>query len=452
MLQILKQLEQTSSRKEKEKLLLNLKKEETDLFLYVAYLTYDPSVNFYIKQYDLPDSDDILVCQNLKDALTDLHNIIGGRVFTGNQARNWIKMTMSSLSEEDIEVMQRVLRRDLRCGVSATTINKIWPDTIYQHPYMRCSSFSEKNLSNISFPCLSQTKMDGLYCDVIPTEDRGIELRSRNGSLLNHLVKGNEDFDDCRNWIGNNVLMGELVALNPDGTLMLREDSNGYLNSDNVDPNRVMLCAWDLIPKEDFDKKLCKTPYKARFKTLTNILYGWQPTSVKLVDSLECKSKEDVIAHFKKNRETGEEGTVIKDYSLEWKPGTSKKQVKCKVVFDFDLQAVDWKKGKPGTKYEDCLGSIKLQSSCGQLEVWVGSGFKDEERKKFIYLIDEWIKEGKIIKGKGNDVIENDNDSSMWSIFLPIFVEVRNDKTEADSKDRCIEQVKAFTDLLNCIK
>ena len=450
MLSLLKLLEQTGSRNEKESILKSLTGEQEQNFKRIAHLTYSPSINFYIKDYEKPKSENILVCNTLMEALNDLENIIASRSLTGNNARKWITMTLESLSEEDTEVMMRVIKRDLRCGVSASTINKIWPNTIYVHPYMRCSSFSEKNLTNISFPCLSQTKMDGLYCDIIPLNSK-IELRSRNGSFLTHLVKGNEDFEDLHLWLDDFVLMGELMSLDENGALMVREDSNGYLNSDNVDPNRVVMYAWDLVPKEDFDKGLCKVPYKSRLKTLSKLLGSLNRSSMRLVDSVECNSKEDVIEHFKLNREKGEEGTVIKDYSMQWKPGTSKKQVKCKVIFDFDLKIVDWKYGEKGTKYEEMVGSIKLQSSCGLLEVWVGSGLKDHERQSFVYLLDKWVEEGKIVKGRGNDVITNESDPNKWSIFLPRFVEVRNDKTEADSKDRCIEQVKAFTNLLDCI-
>ena len=450
MLSILKQLEQTRSRNEKEKILKQLDKSQADLFKYVAFLAYDPSINFYIKKYDPPVAENILVCQNLKDALTDLQNIIGSRALTGNTARQWITMTLETLSEEDAEVMIRVLKRDLRCGVTATTVNKIWPDTIYQHPYMRCSSFSEKNLKNIKFPCLSQTKMDGLYCDIIPL-DSGFEIRSRNGSFLTHLIEGNKEFEDLVYWLNHDVLMGELVAVDENGDFMLREDSNGYLNSDHVDSNRVVFVGWDIVPLKDFQEQHCKTPYKTRFNKLNRLLSAIDSPSVRVVDTVECNTKEEIIEHFKANREKGEEGSVIKDYSMEWKDGTSKKQIKCKVVFDFDLKIVDWKYGEKGTKHEHALGSIKLQSSCGLLEVWCGIGFKDHERVAFLYKVDEWIEEGKIMKGKGNDVITNNADENKWSIFLPRFIEPRDDKTEADSKDRCIEQVKAFTNLLDLI-
>jgi len=40
---------------------------------------------------------------------------------------------------------------------------------------------------------------------------------------------------------------------------------------------------------------------------------------------------------------------------------------------------------------------------------------------------------GQIIEVKYNELIQNDKDE--WSLFLPIFLSVRNDKTEANSLD-----------------
>jgi hypothetical protein len=127
MLSLLKQLEQTNSRNDKENILKGLDADKQKQFKRISYLAYDPSVNFYVKKYDKPNKENILVCNTLENALNDLENIIASRSITGNNARKWITMTLESLSEEDAEVMMRVLKRDLRCGVSSSTINKIWP-------------------------------------------------------------------------------------------------------------------------------------------------------------------------------------------------------------------------------------------------------------------------------------------------------------------------------------
>ena len=76
------------------------------------------------------------------------------------------------------------------------------------------------------------------------------------------------------------------------------------------------------------------------------------------------------------------------------------------------------------------LGAIVCESADGVVKVNVGSGFNDEHRK----TLKEKDLLGKIVAVKYNTRIQNK--SGAESLFLPIFVEVREDKTDADnSKD-----------------
>ena len=72
------------------------------------------------------------------------------------------------------------------------------------------------------------------------------------------------------------------------------------------------------------------------------------------------------------------------------------------------------------------IGAILCESSDGILKVDVGSGFKDEDRKKDP---SEYL--GKIAAIKYNMRIKNKQGEE--SLFLPVFLEVREDKTEADA-------------------
>ena len=75
------------------------------------------------------------------------------------------------------------------------------------------------------------------------------------------------------------------------------------------------------------------------------------------------------------------------------------------------------------------MGALVCESNDGIIEVNVGSGFNDEHRK----TIKEQDILGKIITVKYNARIKSkDGDESL---FLPVFVEVREDKTEADNAE-----------------
>lgn len=445
MLDLLRKLASTPGRNDKIAILENLSPGEEKMFKRIAYLTYSPSVDYYIKEFDESLTHDD--CITLSSALYDLENVVAKRSITGNMAKQWIEQQFEMLSHEDSEVFKRVIKRDLRIGMNAKSINKVFPDTIYEHPYMRCSTFNEKSLKNIKYPCLSQTKMDGLYCDIMIFDDR-VEYRSRNGSFL----KLNEkSFDQALiKYAQNNVFMGECLALDEQGEIMPRQESNGYINSNSIDVDRVVFYIWDCVPLQDFMKKKCTLPYSQRFNDVNLITHSVHSERLKIVDSEYCEDQDDIMEHFRDKREEGEEGTIIKDMNGIWKPGTSKDQVKVKVIAEVEMKAVGYKEGTG--KNEGMLGAITFQSDDGQIEVSVGTGYKDSEREEWWNKIEDWIEEGKVATIRANDVVQSESREDVLSLFLPRFVEWRTDKDEADTKERIEEQFQSFTDALKVIK
>ena len=445
MLDILTELSNTTKKTEKQKILSSLSPEQAKMFKRIAFLTYDPSIDFYVKEFKSADEHHDAV--PLGEVLDDLEKLIAGRVFTGNQAKKWVESQHELLSQNDAEVFRRVVRRDLRCGISAKSINKQFPGTVYEHPYMRCSSFSAANLKNVKYPCVSQTKMDGLYCDVIITDK--VEYRSRNGSFL---LYNNEQWDDKLIELAQgNVLMGEVVATEPDSDKLLdRASSNGYLNSNDVDLSRVRFFIWDMVPVEEFEKRKCTKPYIERLHNAVNLLnQDLEDPQWKIVDSVMCHDQDTIINHFRENREAGEEGTIIKDQNSPWKPGTSKDQIKVKVVFEAEFRLVGYKEGTGKNKGR--LGSLEFESDEGEVVVSAGTGFKEKDRDQLWSVVDQAIKEKWIATIRANDITYPDPGEKM-SLFLPRFVEWRTDKNEADSREKIVEQVQSFTDALKMIK
>ena len=80
----------------------------------------------------------------------------------------------------------------------------------------------------------------------------------------------------------------------------------------------------------------------------------------------------------------------------------------------------------------------------------VGSGLTDAQHKKFFLTQDEMI--GKIVTIKGNDLVTNELKQDQYSIFLPRFVEIRDDKNVADTFDKIMATKDSIIDLLKNIK
>ena len=81
----------------------------------------------------------------------------------------------------------------------------------------------------------------------------------------------------------------------------------------------------------------------------------------------------------------------------------------------------------PGTgKYEGKIGSLRVESGDGMVTTAVGTGLSDEDRDK---APSEYI--GKIVAIKYNALI-TDKKTKAKSLFLPVFIEIREDKLTPD--------------------
>ncbi|WBF79491.1 DNA ligase [Aeromonas phage vB_AdhM_DL] len=451
---IIKELRSTSSRNEKESILLANKDNET--LKKVFYLAYDPSINFYIKsipyednwkhgeyfEYDENDEFEILF---------DVLETIYSRELTGNKAISFLTGVLSERSTEMQELICNIIKKDLDCGVQTTTINKIWKGLITDPPYMGYQLFSEKLIKSFKLPCYSQVKLDGLYADVFVTND-SVNYRSRSGipckfklpdsveDKLTELARRNGEF----------VIHCEALV-RKDGSFTEFEDrktGNGYLNSDDVDPDSVVIVVWDSVSIVDYANRKSQEDYKSRFWNVENIIIkSVDSPHVQIVESIFCYKTEEVISHFVEARSKGLEGTVIKSPKLTWKDGKVKDGLKLKNEFECEMKIVGFQEH---SKKSGQIGAIFVESEDGVVKCKVGSGLTDAQRKKFFLTQDEMV--GKIVTVKGNDLVTNELKQDQYSIFLPRFVEVRYDKTIADTFDKIMATKDSIIDLLKQIK
>jgi len=441
MLDTLNKLAATAKRTEKEAILKALSADDAELFKAVAVAAYSGDVNYYVKKYDRSDTHTGAV--TLSEALQRL-SALSSRQRTGGAAQAFLTALDADLSAADSEVLWRVIQRDLRCGVTATTANAIWPGLIYEHPYMRCSSFTKKNLARITFPCYSQTKADGLYVDIMVDEVGVVVYKTRSGETLDLNCEGRDAY--FRQFKGF-VFMGEALVIAADGIGVLsRKEGNGILNSSEADGNNVRFMLWDVVPMADFKKGATRIHYAARFNSLTAAIRQMGCPEIRLTNTKVVNSVAEVVAHFKEEVGNGEEGTVVKNTGALWKDGTSADQVKVKIVFECELKVVGIKEGTG--KYAGKLGAFECESEDGVVKVSVGGGFSDAQRAAL--FVDDSI--GKIITVAANDLVDDRNRPGVWSLFLPRFIEVRGDKNVADTYERICEQRDSFTDTLKAIK
>tara|TARA_B110000495_G_C23036208_1_gene618923 strand:- start:2044 stop:3369 length:1326 start_codon:yes stop_codon:yes gene_type:complete len=439
ILRILKTLESDNSRLFKEKILNDNK--DNPLLQRVLKSALDTHTQYYqrkIPAYEATDRN-----ETLPWALDQLKPLTEREV-TGNKAIDHLSHVLGSINTHDAEVVKRIIEKDLKCGVSISTVNKIFgKGFISTYPCMLASPMS--SMKNVTYPALVQTKMDGMRANIIIDAEGNVDVRSRNGKqiyLTEHFqtyVMGifhkSATLENLDNFHGA-VLDGELIVLSEGGNEILdRKTGNGILNKavkGTITPeeaSRVRMWCWDMIPLKDFWKGICTIPYFDRVSVLTermNTVYNAQDEHlINVLSATPVDNQEQAEQIFQIALGEGEEGIIIKNGDSPWEDKRSKFQVKMKAELEIDLLVTDVIEGKG--KAEGLIGSLSCKSKCGTLLVNVGSGLNDEDRnrdpKEFI---------GKIVSVKYNEKIK-DKKSDTFSLFLPIFQELRLDKSEADN-------------------
>lgn len=421
--------------------------EKNPDFIRLLRRTYSPEYVYGIKK--VPDVVNFYNTMSLSDGWPLVEatlDRLATRAVTGNAARDEVAALMCLFSKEEANVIANILKGDLRCGINVGSINRAFPGTIPEYPYMRCSLMKGSNIEKFNWRkgVFSQEKADGMFANVcvghLPTAE--VKISSRAGTLFaNSEFQGfiDEIKKVCQTGVCYN---GELLvqSKNEQGewVVLPREIGNGIFNSvlkgGCFEPNqRPYYMVWDVIPIEDaVAGGKCRTPYETRFKQCETIVGDqFSPIPTRIVYSLE-----EAFAHYVELTSKGKEGTVIKSRDAIYADGTSKDQIKVKIEAEVDLIV---KGANPGNgKNAKWFGSLICESADGKVQTNV-SGFSDADRERIHGELDDWIGK-KIITVCANSLMPSNEPGRPQRLFLPRFVEERLDKYEADSLEK-IQQI-----------
>jgi ATP-dependent DNA ligase len=232
------------------------------------------------------------------------------------------------------------------------------------------------------------------------------------------------------------VFDGELLVVNAAGKPVNRQTGNGILSKSikgtmsEQEADTVRATLWDAITFEKFSEGAETEPYSNRMAKLSNAISDMRGQKGQVghyIDLVWTKQVNDIYTAqkiFEKFLAEGQEGTILKSKDGIWEDKRSKTQIKFKGELECELQVVDWEEGTG--KNVGRLGALVCESSDGVIRVNVGSGYSDEQR-------DEYTKKviGKIVTVKYNARIKDK--SGVESLFLPVFIELREDKDKAES-------------------
>ena len=344
------------------------------------------------------------------------------------------------LDADSFQLVVSIVNKDISAGINAASVNKIYKGLIPTYPYMRCSLPTQVAFDDLTWEVgvYAQEKADGMFNNINITQAGEVEILSRQGTVI-PTDKLGESFQLLKDTLDAGYQYhGEMLLIKKDtGDTLPREIGNGVINSickggELPEEYWVYWQLWDMVPLYSIAPKGKYTePYSRRYERLCQAVNGGNK-AVMVIHTEVVHSLEAAQAFYRKELLMNHEGAVLKNATAIWRDGTSKEQVKMKMILDCDLIVTGYMEGDG--RLEGTLGALVCESSDGKLKTCV-SGFTDKMRNDIWAHQDDFL--GSIVTVRFNDVMVKEGQPA--ALFLPRFVEFRMDKTEADDLNRIID-------------
>lgn len=427
MYKIIQELEADNSRLAKEAILSReAAAGNTELFDGIR-LALDNYTTFGVKKvptFTGPDG------QGLPwEAFKELTHLLYTRQLTGNDAKSAIELALSASTADQWNYWyRRILIKDLRCGVSEKTVNKVLKNTDIQPvPVFECmlahdGANHEKKITGVK---LLEPKLDGVRCiTIVNWEARTVVQYTRNGKVLENFSHIADSLLRNIDSFGRSyVLDGEVVS-NSFQALMKQVH-----RKDDVQATDARLMLFDIVPLSEFQKGKSVMGQKRR----TALLKTFKPTfdlcgNVDVIEQTEVNLDEFVgevqFKQFNKDAiEAGFEGIMIKNPDAVYECKRSVSWLKQKPFIEVSLTVTGYEEGTG--KNEGRLGALICEGTDDgkRIVVNVGSGFTDDMRND--YWADKETMVGQIVEVRADAATINQDSEEVYSLRFPRFLRFR---------------------------
>ncbi|MFL2660344.1 MAG: ATP-dependent DNA ligase [Alphaproteobacteria bacterium] len=422
---IILHLESTTSRIEKEKIILNQMENKNKIFLDGLKLAYDKLLTFGVKKIPISSSDG---CGIQWEEFLEVAKDLISRKLTGHAARDKVLLLMEkSEKNEWNHFYKRILQKDMRCGLSEKTINNVAKKNNlleYIIPVFACqlAQDSDSHKKKLIGEKILEVKLDGVRVISILYPNAKVDFFSRNGKELLNFEHLQKELSNC---ILNNpiekpfVLDGEIVSKNFQELMKQIHRKNSIQNND------ATLYLFDIIPFESFKEGIEKEFYNKR----SELLNKWYSENVqnkekiKLIDktlvNLDTNEGKSSYKEFNKKAILhGYEGIMIKDPDSFYECKRSTTWLKLKPVIEISLEVKEVEEGSG--KNIGKLGAVIAEGEDNGkfFRLNIGSGFTDKQRKQFWENKKQLI--GQIIEIRADSISKSQN-GDFWSLRFPRF-------------------------------
>lgn len=346
------------------------------------------------------------------------------RDLTGNAARFRITQVLSSYTQETAEVLTRVLTKDLKCGATANSFEKIYPHLKFpRFDLMLAEKIEDSKTHQWKFPCIVETKYDGMRLVAIVSGGT-VEYLSRGGKPAEH-AEG--QFDDellalSRKLGGPIVVDGEVLGDDFQATVKAKGEKNTAQRS------ALKFFAFDVMYLSEWQAQSCRLTQTARSLALEETLREIGAVRVVKSDSELCHTYAQALAKYNRIVDAGGEGVIVKNPNGLYEWDRSANWLKWKLVIDLDLEMTGVFEGNGRLKKAGLIGGITLEGkdeNGRHIKCECGSGLTDAMRKEIADNVGKYV--GRTVKIEAGAVTRAEN-SQHYAARWPIFVEFRSDK------------------------
>ena len=430
----IRDLESSDSRLHKESVIekalmaARLGSANAQCFLFNCYQAYNPYYVFGVKK--VPETSGLENRPNPWPKFWAMLEGLRTRSLTGHNAKTAIEFMSEQFdSTEWNNLCRRVIIKDLRCGITEKTLNKVLGNTEWRIPVFTCQLATDSNDHPGKMTGIKriECKLDGVRVLAVITRNT-INLYSRNGKRFDNFPQIEADLESIKRKLKfalnkNNgvVLDGEIVGESFQALMKQAQRKT------NAKTTGMTYCVFDYIPLEDFERgywnaqQYKRTEWLESHKELFESIKSLRLMPGMNVD-LDTAEGHDVMRRFAKDAvEAGYEGIMIKDIDAPYECKRSSFWMKWKPVITVDLNIVGFEEGTGRNKAR--LGAIICEGVDNErtVRVNVGSGFSDLDRDRYWSERNQLL--GHVVEVAADAVTQNQDGT--YSLRFPRFVRFR---------------------------
>ena len=422
---VIAQLESDNSRLAKEQIIANEATAGNTEFFRGCRAALDSMITYGVKQIEPKSGDG----RGLKaETFWRVAQELAERKITGNQALLTINNMRNQAGEREWnDWYRRILIKDLRCGVSETTINKIAGkiNTQYEIPVFGCQLAHDgaNHESKITGEKLIEIKLDGVRVITVVYPSGQVDMYSRNGKEL-------ANFPHIAKQIAKHaVFFAEPIVL--DGEIMsasFQDLMKQVHRKSDVQSEDAVLHLFDMITLREFQagqgehRQIDRSfTLRAWYEHIRDHMPNVAVVGQELVDLREdagvARFTEINLAAIK----GGYEGIMIKDPEARYETKRTTAWLKQKPYIEVSLSVIGVEEGTG--KNAGRLGAFVVEGvdDGKTIRTNVGSGLTDAMREVFWESQKELI--GSIVEVRADAVTQNQDGT--YSLRFPRFKSFR---------------------------